>query len=237
MKCRYNNVVMSKIDSFLKLANIFENHKHHLCLVGGTVRDYVSAVPLTDMDAVTDATPEEMKSILDPFKADYTFARMGSVKVIFDDVKFDIVTLRKESNYDDYRHPKTIKFIKSKRRDSLRRDFTLNAMYLDNTLNVLDYHHGRRDLEKNILRMVGNPNKRIKEDPLRIIRAIRFSLTYGYHFDKKLEKAIYKNVELVNKLNEDKIKEEIRKMNGVDENKIIETFATFNIKCPLKVVK
>lgn len=228
---------MSKIDSFLKLADLFEKNNHHLYLVGGTVRDHLSAIPLTDMDAVSDATPEEMKEFLKEYRADFTFARMGSVKLFFDDVKFDIVTLRKESGYDDHRHPKTIKFIKSKRVDSRRRDFTLNAMYLSSALQIIDYHHGQRDLKENKLRMIGNCRKRFNEDPLRIIRAIRFSLTYGYSYDKKLEKAMKRYSYLVNELNEEKIKEEIRKMKNINEEDIKKSFSLFNIKYPLKMIK
>lgn len=228
---------MSKLDVFIKLSQIFEENGYRLYLVGGTVRDYLSATPLTDMDAVTTATPNQMKLFLSEYKTDFTFAKMGSIKVYFDEVRFDVVTLRKEKGYKDNRHPTEVKFIKSLRVDSRRRDFTLNAMYLDNTLTVYDYHSGRRDLRENILKMVGNPNKRIKEDPLRIIRALRFHLTYNYRIDKKLLKALNNNSHLVLELNQDKVSQEISKIKNVDEEKIRETFSLFNIKYPEKVIK
>lgn len=220
------------------LSKVFETNKHHLYLVGGTVRDYLSAINLTDMDAVTDATPEEMKSFLpDEVKADYTFMQYGSIKVTFMDVKFDITTLRKEKSYSDSRHPNSIKFVKSLRVDSKRRDFTLNAMYLNYLLEVKDFHHGRRDLEKRTLKMVGNPDKRIKEDPLRIFRAIRFALTYNYKIDDKLKSAILDNVNLIEKLNKEKIKQEIRKIKNADEERVKEFFNIYNINVDEFMIK
>ena len=235
---KYNCFSMTnRIDLFLELTYLFKDHKHRLYLVGGTVRDYLSATVLTDMDAVTDATPDEMKAILKGLKASFAFAKMGSVQVEYKGVKFDITTLRKEGQYDDSRHPSYVKFVKSLRVDSKRRDFTLNAMYINDCLQVCDYHHGQRDLQKNILKMIGNPDKRIKEDPLRIFRALRFVLTYKYEMDKKLEAAILNNVNLIDNLNKAKIQEEIKKIKNASEEDIRNLFDKFNINYDSIVVK
>ncbi len=165
----------TKIDTFLQLAEIFSKNNKKLYLVGGTVRDYLLGLKLDDMDAVTDATPDEMKLFLNTMKVDYTFAKFGSIKVFINKIKFDITTLRKEASYTDSRHPGNVVFVKTLKEDYIRRDFTINAMYLDSSLKLIDYVDGKNDLNNKILRMVGNPEDRLKEDPLRIIRAIRFA--------------------------------------------------------------
>jgi len=172
---RMNNLVDKKITTFLHLSDVFVKHGYHLFLVGGTVRDFLLNLPLTDMDAVTDATPKEMESFID---GDYTFAKYGSIKYKFEDVKFDITTLREEKDYIDYRHPGKIIYVKDLSIDVKRRDFTVNGLYLNNELKVIDYVHGIDDLNKKMLVMIGDPNIRLQEDPLRIIRALRFSIMY-----------------------------------------------------------
>ena len=145
------------IDAYLRLAKIFKGKGFNLYLVGGTVRDFLLHYPLTDMDVATDATPIQVLSFLND--ADGTFQKFGVVKYIFENIKFDIATLRIESDYDDYRHPKKIKFVTDLKKDYVRRDFTINAIYLDNYFNVIDYCKGREDLNNKIIRFVGKPKK------------------------------------------------------------------------------
>lgn len=205
-----------KCHTFLELSNLFSSHGYHLYLVGGTVRDILLNVELTDMDTVTDATPEQMKIFLD---GDYTFSKFGSVKYKINNVKFDITTLRKESKYDDHRHPLKIKYIKKLKDDHYRRDFTINAMYMDSSFKLYDYENGLDDLNNRVLKMVGNPKKRIKEDPLRILRAIRFYLTYDLTFDKSLKNALIKSRKFINYIPKDKYKMECDKMINIYKNK------------------
>ena len=223
----YNIAMDTKLKEFENLANLFLAHGYHLYLVGGTVRDYLLNIPLTDMDAVTDAKPEEIKSFL--LDADYTFMKYGSVKCKSNGVKFDITTLRKENAYQDSRHPNQIEFVKDLSVDVVRRDFTVNAMYLDKQYQVIDYVDGQKDLKNHLLKMVGSPYQRIKEDPLRIIRAIRFSLDYDLTIDKELEEAIHQGIALLNKLNQEKIKQDLRKMKTQDKDKIMSVLNKFNI--------
>ena len=207
---------MNKISEFINLANIFKSHGYNLYLVGGTVRDYLLNKELEDMDAVTDATPIEVVSFLP--NVDTSFAHLGSLKYKTPNgLKFDITTLREESAYLDSRHPSQIKFVKDLELDYKRRDFTINAMYMDSNLNVIDYCHGKKDLENRILRMVGNPDKRLKEDPLRILRAIRFYLVFDLEFDKKLKEAMTDRFYLLNNITDAKIREELDKIGLHDE--------------------
>lgn len=208
-----------KISLFQELADIFNKHGYQLFLVGGSTRDYFLNIPLTDMDLVTDATPEETKSFLD--NADYTFERFGSVKFKYKDVKFDLTTFRKEAGYVDSRHPNVVFFTKDIKEDYPRRDLTINALYLDKYLNVLDFVNGQKDLKNKVIRMVGDPTIRIKEDPLRIIRVYRFKLDLGFNIDNELEKIIKNNKDLLGNIRKEKILEEIHKCHRKEELKAI----------------
>ena len=224
-----------EVKEFQRLVSIFKQHGYILYLVGGTVRDLLLGLPLTDMDCVTDATPEEIKTFLPG--ADFTFAKMGSIKCKDEGIKFDITTLRKEKGYSDSRHPNEVVFVKDLKIDVLRRDFTINAMYMDEHFILFDYVNGEKDLNKKIIRMVGNPDKRIKEDPLRIIRAIRFALQLNFEIDKKLEKSMIKNVELLKLLKKEKVIQDLNKLTKFDENRKKELFDKFGITKLISVVE
>lgn len=219
----------SKINDYLKLNKLFEENGYKLYLVGGTVRDYLLGISLTDMDAVTNATPEEMKAFLKD--ANFTFAKYGSVTIKLDKkVKFDITTMRKETSYLDARHPSKIQFIKDLKVDVRRRDFTVNALYLDKDLKVIDYVDGQKDLENRLLRMVGDPQTRFKEDPLRIIRAIRFAVDYDLSLDNDLEQAIIDTKSELNNLNQEKIKQDLAKCKVTDRSIVLQYLEKFDIK-------
>ncbi|MFA5687181.1 MAG: hypothetical protein WCZ47_03745 [Bacilli bacterium] len=188
---------------FLELAAIFDQHGFSLYIVGGTARDYLLGLEVKDYDFVTDATPKQMKSFL--VDANYTFERYGTVTYIFKKQKIDLVTLRKESGYGDYRHPQKIAFVKTLKEDYKRRDFTINALYIDMNLNVYDFTSGISDLKQGLIRFIGCPKKRIKEDPLRIVRAERFAKKLNFQIEAKTNKAIKKYYYLLEKINPHKI--------------------------------
>lgn len=178
-------------------------------MIGGTTRDYLLGLDVFDFDFVTDATPEEIKIFLPD--ADFTFAKFGSVRVKIDGVKVDVTTLRVEEDYEDFRHPGKIRFVKTIEEDYVRRDFTINAIYIDEDFKVIDPSHGLEDLNNKLIRFIGDPEKRIKEDPLRILRANRFANKLGFKIEENSQKAMEKLNYLLDKLNPDKIKEEERK--------------------------
>ena len=229
---------MNKIQEFQSLASLFKAHGYNLYLVGGTVRDYLLGLELSDMDAVTDATPIEVVSFLP--NCDTTFAHLGSLKYKSESgLKFDITTLREESSYLDSRHPSRITFVKDLKLDYKRRDFTINAMYMDSNLNVIDYCNGKEDLSRHLLRMVGDPDKRLKEDPLRILRAIRFHLVFKMILDEKLEEAMRDRFYLLNNITDAKIQSELDKINQYDvdlrmKKDIFEQFDIANLKGVIK---
>ena len=229
---------MDKLQEFQSLAALFKSHGYNLYLVGGTVRDYLLGLELTDMDAVTDATPIQVVTFLP--NCDTSFAHLGSLKYkTSNGIKFDITTLREESSYLDSRHPSQITFVKDLKLDYKRRDFTINAMYMDSNLNVIDYCNGQEDLKRHLLRMVGDPDKRLKEDPLRILRAIRFHLVYKMILDADLEEAMRDRFYLLNNITDAKIQSELDKINQYDvdlrmKRDIFEQFDIANLKGVIK---
>ncbi len=205
----YAKILIMKIKVFDELSEIYEKHGHSLYIVGGTSRDLLLHRPFTDLDFVSDATPEEEKAFLP--EANYVFAKYGSIRLKRDGLEVDITTLREESDYIDHRHPLKIIFVRDLETDSLRRDFTINAIYLDKAYQIFDFHQGKADLEKRIIRFIGDPDKRIQEDPLRICRAERFARLLDFKLDAKTEEAIQRNRYLLKEIKPAKLDEEERK--------------------------
>ncbi|MDD3375734.1 MAG: hypothetical protein PHY73_08465 [Candidatus Omnitrophica bacterium] len=215
--------------SFQRLHEIFVHHGFCLYFVGGTVRDFLLSSPLLDLDVVTDATPEEMESFLGSYDCDFTFAKYGSVKLKFEGYFFDVTTLRKEKKYIDARHPNKIVFVKSLKQDFIRRDFTINAMYMDEHFRVIDYCNGMKDINTGIIKTVGEPSSRIKEDPLRIIRALRFAIDFDFVIEKHLDRAIRRNIKLLSKINQNKIKQDLLKIKSEKKERIEKIFKEYDI--------
>lgn len=220
---------------FSNLVKLFNDNGFKLYLVGGTVRDFLLGKPLTDMDAVTDATPEETRAFL--AKADYTFSKMGSIKYVSGGIKFDITTLRQENNYKDSRHPADVIFVKDLKIDVIRRDFSINGMYMDEKMNIYDYVGGQEDLKAKKIRMIGDPDIRLKEDPLRIIRAVRFALELNFEIDKELEESMIRNMDLLKLLRKEKVVQDLHKLKHYDEDRKNELFNKFGITKVINVVE
>ncbi len=188
---------------FDNIATLFNKHGFRLFMVGGTSRDFLLEREIMDFDFATDATPEEMKVFLPD--ANYRFSEFGTVSVKVGTTTLEITTLRTEGEYTDYRHPGSITFVKDPALDYVRRDFTVNAIYIDEKYCVHDYATGLVDLNEGVIKMIGDPNLRFKEDPLRIIRALRFKVKLGFRFDVELEEAIHRNAHLISNLNPQKV--------------------------------
>ena len=228
----------NRIKSFQSLAEVFAKHGFSLYLVGGTVRDYLLGYALEDMDAVSDATPTQIMSFLP--NVDSTFAHLGSLKYKDPDgIKFDITTLRRESGYADSRHPNKVIFVSDLEDDFPRRDFTVNAMYMDKDLRIYDFCNGQKDLNNRILRMVGDPDQRLKEDPLRILRAIRFHLMFNLKIENSLLESMRDRFYLLENITDAKIKSELAKIdysrvNPEDKKEIFSQFDIANLKGVVK---
>lgn len=219
---------MQKISVYDNLALLFQKHGYHLFVVGGTTRDYLLKFPLKEFDLATDATPKQMANFL--LEADYRFSLYGTVRLKIEGYQVDITTLREEASYKDYRHPQSISFIKEIQRDYIRRDFTINALYIDQNYQIHDFCGGIDDLNQKIIRTIGEPNLRIQEDPLRMLRALRFKFQYAFKLEENLEKAIFDNHELLEYLNREKVNAEIKKMTRIDEEGAQKVLISYGIK-------
>ena len=194
---------------FKFLDKTFKENGFSIFEVGGSVRDELLGLDVFDFDFATDATPEEMMKFLP--NANDTFAKFGCIKYKGEHGRAEITTFRVEESYDDFRHPNKIRFVKSLDEDFKRRDFTINAIYKDINGKFYDPSNGVLDIKNKVIRFIGNPEKRIQEDPLRILRAKRFASKLGFEIEPESKKAMEKLAYLLEKLNPDKIREEERK--------------------------
>jgi tRNA nucleotidyltransferase/poly(A) polymerase len=186
--------------------------KNPFYFVGGTVRDELLNRPYTDIDISTPYLPSELAQYLkDEESFSLAFARFGTLSFRLGENEVTFTTMRKEGEYTDHRHPKKIEFVKDPADDALRRDFTVNAMYLSPELVLLDPLSGKKDLDSKVLRMVGDPMIRLKEDPLRILRAYRFQEELGFSFDPELEDALNREFPLLKEIRKEKIEMELAK--------------------------
>lgn len=193
-------------DAFASLSSLL---KEELFLVGGSIRDLSLGRKVDDLDFATAKDPVEVHAL---FPDAHYFAKYGTTSFSYHGFHVTIATFRKEEDYLDHRHPTSVCFIKDYRIDCLRRDFTVNALYGKQDGEILDpTAKGLDDLSSHVLRMIGDPVLRLKEDPLRIVRAYRFQEELSFSFDKELESALKKQESLLTLLNPEKIKEEIRK--------------------------
>lgn len=196
---------------FDDLKTIFNNNGFRLYMIGSSSRDYLLNREITDYDFVTDATPDESYLFLKQFVSNMNFSKYGIIQIKYLNYKIDIATFRKEEDYEDFRHPMKVTLIKDLNIDSKRRDFTINAIYIDESYNIIDPQNGLDDLKNGIIRMIGDPDKRIKEDPLRIIRANRFAKKYNFKIDEELQESLKNNEVLLGFLNPEKVKAEKNK--------------------------
>ncbi len=149
-------------------------------IVGGSVRDSLLGLIPNDFDITTSALPENIIEVFSAFKLVTTGLKHGTVTVIYDSKPIEITTFRVDGDYLDNRHPSKVYFTDSIVADLSRRDFTVNAMAYDGEHGVIDPFDGKGDLERKIIRTVGEPERRFSEDALRIMRAFRFSAQLGF---------------------------------------------------------
>ena len=206
----------------------FSIHGHTAYLVGGSSRDILLAKKTQDVDIASDARPEKIVAMFNLTKVDPFTFKFGSLKATINSIPVEITTLRKESDYKDFRRPSNIEFVKDPQIDSNRRDFTINALYIDKEGKVLDFHNGQQDLKDKIIRMIGNPQERISEDPVRIIRALRFALVLNFKIEESLVTAIKQHQDLLSEVSDFRIKDELIKLRKSKETKdIIEFFKQY----------
>lgn len=178
-------------------------------LVGGCVRDFLLGKEPHDYDITTNATPEQVKSLF--AKTIDTGIKHGTVTVCLGDGQYEITTFRKDGDYSDGRHPDTVEFTSSIEEDLSRRDFTINALAYNPEKGFIDPFNGRYDLERKVIKCVGNPEDRFNEDALRLLRAIRFSAQLFFNIDYNAWVPIRLGAPLTKALSRERIQEEFNK--------------------------
>lgn len=223
---------MNNVDIAFKVLKLFKDNNIDAFLVGGTSRDYLLYGNFSDIDICSKGLPSVNEKILKDYEMSNKDGKFyGVLKYKVFDREIEVTTLRKEGEYIKNRRPKTIEFIDSLYIDSLRRDFTINAIYIDAYKNVYDYHNGVNDLNNKVIRMIGDPLKRINEDALRILRAIRFSSYLNFEIEENLKETILSNYNLVYSLNKNTLRKEINKFLLFKDIKEVEDlFSKFNLK-------
>lgn len=206
-----------KKDIFIKVSKLFKENGFNIYLVGGAVRDFLLGKANYDYDFVTDADVENVKKIFP--NGNYQFEKYGVSQIVIDDELIDIVTLRIEEYDINKRKPSKIRFTKSLEEDSYRRDFTINALYQDINNKIYDFHFGLKDLDNRIIKVIGDINIRMNEDPLRILRCLRFKIQLDFSLDETLDRFIKDNLILLNEISPIIISKEIKKIKEISFEK------------------
>ena len=220
----YKKKIGSKETSFLEIINttkvndLFEaiskyNDTSEIRYVGGCVRKILNEENFDDIDLATNINPEQVKECLNinNIKFFETGINHGTITANIENKNFEITSLRKDISTDG-RHA-IVKFTNDWIEDSSRRDFTINAIYADKEGNLFDPHDGVKDLQNGLVTFIGDPEKRIKEDYLRILRYIRFFLNYSKQSHQpEVKKVIKQNINGIKNLSKERILDELKKL-------------------------
>lgn len=192
------------------IINTFYKNNYEAYMVGGCVRDSILGHKPKDYDITTSSKPENTISLFD--KTIPTGLKHGTVTVLINDNPYEVTTFRTEGIYLDSRRPSSVNFVTNIKEDLSRRDFTINALAYNEVTGLIDYFNGIDDIKNKIIRCVGDPDKRFKEDALRMLRAIRFSCQLSFDIDKKTLVAIKNNYSLIHNISKERIRDELCKI-------------------------
>ena len=216
----------------LQILKKFQDSGYEIYIVGGAVRDILTKRPVDDWDFTTDATPPEILKIFPDGFYDNVFGTVG-ISHESSPNPYEITTFRREFDYSDHRRPTKVEWGKTLEDDLQRRDFTINAMALaieqeskrvkewknktstlplSRSFTLIDRYDGQNDLENKLIRAVGDPNKRFREDALRMMRAVRIAAELGFTIEDKTFEAIKNNSSLINKIAKERVKDELLKI-------------------------
>jgi len=195
----------------LNIIEVLRQNGFSAYVVGGSIRDILLGMPVYDWDITTSASPQQVTALFD--KVVPTGIKYGTVTVLLKDGDFEVTTFRCDEKYSDGRHPDKISFTKDIKEDLARRDFTVNAIAYDPIEDkLIDPFGGRQDLEKKIIRAVGEPLERFKEDGLRALRACRFAAKLEFSIEDATLRAISKTLRIFKKVAAERVRDEIIKM-------------------------
>ncbi len=200
----------------VKIVKTFQDAGYEAYFAGGSVRDLLMGNEAKDYDIATSAKPDEIEKIIDSIHLDAKTIPIGKqfgvILGIVHGHAFEIASFRSDSSSSDGRRPDSVVFTSAKE-DALRRDFTINGLFYNPiTKKVIDYVHGQEDIQNKIIRFIGESHERIKEDHLRILRAIRFSNQFNFDYHPSTEFAIQELVHLLKDISKERIADEFNKM-------------------------
>lgn len=187
-----------------------EDNGFEAYIVGGYVRDYLLGINSSDVDICTNARVRELLDIFSDYNVSSN--EYGAVKLITNDSRIDITTYRRDLKYNGSRRRVEIEYVDNLLDDINRRDFTMNTLCMNKEGNIIDVLNGKEDIEKKIIRCVGNIDDRLNEDPLRMLRAVRFATTLNFEIEEELYKELKRNRTLIAQLSRERIKEELNKI-------------------------
>lgn len=179
-------------------------------IVGGYVRDYLLGMESGDIDICTNARVKELLDIFSDISV--TSNEYGSVKIVTNKLRVDITTYRRDLRYNGDRRKVEIEYVDNLIDDINRRDFTMNTLCMNKDKNIIDLLGGTEDIKNQVIRCVGNIEDRINEDPLRMLRAVRFSTTLGFTIEEELYEKLKEYAYLIEQLSQERIKEELTKI-------------------------
>jgi tRNA nucleotidyltransferase (CCA-adding enzyme) len=210
-----------------KIYKTFHDAGFKIYLVGGPVRDILQNKNPKDWDFTTNATPVDMLKLFPDAFYDNSFGTVGipveKLKETEHTGVVEVTTFRTERGYDDRRHPSEVTWGETIEEDLARRDFTMNAIAIDLSLltsnfshQLIDPYQGQEDIKNKLIRSVGNPNERFKEDALRLMRAIRFAAQLGFEIEDETLKAITNDAALLSEIAGERIRDELLKLLASD---------------------
>lgn len=196
--------VMGKLDSTSSDARSY--------IVGGAVRDVIMGRDFDDIDIATNVSMSDIEKLF-PNQHDIGKNKeFGIAVVVVDGHEFEIAQFRSDGTYSDGRRPDSVKIVQSFKDDAARRDLTINAMAIDKEGNIIDYFDGKKDIQNQIVKTVGDPEERFSEDYIRMLRAVRFASRLGFDIDVDTIKAIKSNKEKIREIAVERVMKEILKM-------------------------
>lgn len=208
---------MIRLESFVsEFLEKIRSQNHQIYVVGGSVRDLLLGKPIKDWDFTTSAKPDEILTIFPDGFYNNQFGTVGvPVQVNNEQLIFEVTTFRKESDYSNGRHPNQVEWTDTVEEDLARRDFTINAIAFDGE-ELVDPYSGVEDLNKQIIRSVGNADTRFGEDALRLMRAVRLAAQLGFLIEPATRASIEKNAHLIAQISAERIREELFKILASD---------------------
>ncbi len=201
----------SELSALNRIVRAFHKNNYECFLIGGSVRDLIMNRKCSDYDFATDAPPEVIMKLFR--RTVPTGIKHGTVTVLTDGMAVEVTTYRADGKYIDGRRPESVAFSKSLKEDVLRRDFTINGLAYD-LINdeVIDYVNGIDDIEREIIRTIGEPVSRFSEDGLRTYRACRFASNLGFAIEENTFRAITETLDVAKKVSAERIRDELKKI-------------------------